>query len=71
MKAGKLSAWIMQDGGQFVEAAGAAAAADGQWHHAAAVYDRQAQTLTVYLDGKPDGEPQSIAAIGGPPAPRR
>ncbi len=65
VKAGKLSAWIMQDGGQFVEAAGAAAAADGTWHHAAAVYDRQAQTLTVYLDGKPDGEPQGIAGIGG------
>ena len=64
LKAGKLSAWIMQDGGQFVEASGAAAAADGKWHHTAAVYDRQAQTLTVYLDGKPDGEPKAIAGIG-------
>ena len=64
VKGGKLSAWIMQDGGQFVEAAGAAMATDGKWHHAAAVYDRQAQTLTVYLDGKPDGEPKGIAAIG-------
>jgi hypothetical protein len=64
VKAGRLSAWIMQDGGQFVEAAGAANAADGQWHHAAAVYGRQAQTLAVYFDGKPDGEPRSIAAIG-------
>ena len=64
VKAGKLSAWLMQDGGQFVEAVGAASAADGQWHHTAAVYDRQAQTLTLYLDGKPDGAPQSIAGIG-------
>ena len=71
VKAGKLSAWIMQDEGQFVEAVGAASAADGQWHHTAAVYDRQAQTLTLYLDGKPDGAPQSIAAIGasGSPSP--
>jgi len=64
VKAGRLSAWIMQDGNQFVEAAGAAVAADGTWHHAAAVYDRQAQTLTAYLDGTPDGEPKDIAAIG-------
>ena len=54
----------MQDGGQFVEAVGAASAADGQWHHTAAVYDRQAQTLTLYLDGKPDRATQSIAGIG-------
>jgi hypothetical protein len=64
LKNGRLSAWLMQDGGQFVEAVGTAPAADGQWHHAAAVYDRQAQTLAVFLDGKPDGAPQSIAAIG-------
>lgn len=31
----------------------------------AAVYDRQVQTLTVYLDGKPDGEPKDVAGIGG------
>jgi hypothetical protein len=64
VKGGRLSAWIMQDGGQFVEAVGAATAADGKWHHATAVYDRQSQMLTVYLDGKQDGEPKSIAAIG-------
>jgi hypothetical protein len=29
------------------------------------VYDRQTQTLTVYLDGKPDGEQKGIAGIGG------
>jgi hypothetical protein len=69
VKAGKLSAWLMQDGGQFVEAVGDAAASDGQWHHAAAVYDRQAQTLTLYLDGKPDGVPQSIVGIGASASP--
>ncbi|MBU3665443.1 MAG: hypothetical protein FGM15_06145 [Chthoniobacterales bacterium] len=65
VKGGKLSAWIMQDGGGFVEATGTTDAADGKWHHAVAVYDRNAQTLTVHLDGKPDGEPKSIAGIGG------
>ena len=69
VKAGNLSAWIMQDGGQFVEAAGAANAADGKWHHTAAVYNRQAQTLTLYFDGKPDGAPQDIAAIGASASP--
>ncbi len=64
VKAGRLSAWIMQDGNQFVETAGAAVAADGKWHHAAAVYDRQAQTLTAYLDGTPDGKLENTAAIG-------
>lgn len=64
VKDGRLSAWIMQDGNQFVEAAGATQVADGSWHHAAAVYDRQAQTLTIFLDGRPDDEPRNIAAIG-------
>ncbi len=64
VKAGKLSAWIMQSGGQFVEVVGASMAADGKWHHAAAVYDRQSQMLTVFLDGERDGEPKSISAIG-------
>jgi hypothetical protein len=64
VKAGRLSAWIMQDGNQFVEAAGATVAADGQWHHAAAVFDRQTQMIAVYLDGRLDGEPRPIAAIG-------
>ncbi len=69
MKSGKLSAWIMQDGNQFVEAVGNAVAANGQWHHAAAVFDRGAQTLTLYLDGKPDGVPQNIAGIGASSSP--
>jgi hypothetical protein len=64
VKAGKLSAWIMQDGSQFVEGIGATPAADGQWHHTAAVYDRTAQILTLYLDGRPDGVPQNIAGVG-------
>jgi len=53
----------MQGDGQFVEAVGAASATDGKWHHTAAVYDRQAQTLTLYLDGQPNGEPKSITEI--------
>jgi hypothetical protein len=69
VKAGKLAAWLMQDGGQFVEAVGTALAADGQWHHAAAVYDREAQTLTLYFDGKADGVPPSIAGIGASASP--
>jgi hypothetical protein len=64
VKDGRLSAWIMQDGNQFVEAAGATQVADGQWHHAAAVYDRQTQTLAIFLDSSPDAEPQNMAAIG-------
>jgi hypothetical protein len=69
VKEGRLSAWIMQDGGQFVEAGGTAPAADGQWHHAAAVYDRDAQTLALYLDGRPDGATPSIAEIGASSSP--
>jgi len=63
VKAGKLSAWI-HDGTSVVEAVGASNAADGKWHHAAAVFDRKAQTLSVYLDGKSDGAPVDIASIG-------
>jgi hypothetical protein len=69
VKDGKLSAWLMQDGGQFVEATGTSDAANGKWHHASAVFDRSAQTLTLYLDGKPDGVPQSIAGIGASSSP--
>jgi hypothetical protein len=69
VKGGKLSAWVMQDGVQFVEALGSRIAADGQWHHTAAVYDRQAQTLALFLDGTPDGTPPSIAGIGASSSP--
>ena len=69
VKAGKLSAWVMADGVQYVEAVGSAIAADGQWHHAAVVCDRTAQTIAVFLDGKPDGPPLSIAAIGSSSSP--
>jgi len=65
LKDGRVSAWMMQDGQQFVEAVGEADAADGKWHHVAAVFDREAQTLTLYLDGQPDGIPGNIIAIGG------
>ncbi len=61
---GKLSGWVMQDGGQYVEAVGSTLAADGKWHHAAMVCDRTTQTLAVYLDGKPDHVPPSIGHIG-------
>ncbi len=69
VKDGRLSAWIMQDGNQFVEATGAADAADAKWHHAAAVFDRDMQTLTLYLDGKPDSVSQSIAGISASSSP--
>jgi hypothetical protein len=69
VKDGMLSAWIMQDGNQFVEATGTADAADGKWHHAAAVFDRDTQTLTLYFDGEPDGVPQNIGGIGASSSP--
>ncbi len=72
VKEGKLAAWIMQDGLAHREALGSGQAADGAWHHAAAVYDRRAQRLALYLDGRldtPDGSPApanpvAISAIG-------
>jgi hypothetical protein len=36
------------------EAVGSGHAADGQWHHVAAVVNRQTQRLALYLDGKLD-----------------
>ena len=63
VKGGRLSAWIMQDGAQFVEAAGQSDVADGTWHHVAAVIDRARQTIALFLDGKPDGPPQDIRGI--------
>jgi len=54
VKQGKLAAWLMQDGAQYREALGSRLVADGQWHHVAAVYDRQAQRLSLYADGKLD-----------------
>lgn len=54
VKQGKLAAWLMEDGGRFKEALGATRVADGKWHHVAAVYDRKAQRLSLYLDGKLD-----------------
>ncbi|MBI5395702.1 MAG: hypothetical protein HZA91_10435 [Verrucomicrobia bacterium] len=62
VKNGKLAAWLMQDGGQFREALGSHRVADGQWHHVAAVCDRQAQRLSLYLDGKLDAPEGSPAA---------
>ena len=73
VKGGKLAAWLMEDDGKFKEALGSRRAADGQWHHVAAVFDRQAQRLSLYLDGKldtPGGaavpqNPVDIRALGG------
>ena len=62
VKDGKPAAWIMQDGLAVSEALGSSNIADGKWHHAAAVYDRKAQRLSLYLDGRidaPDGQPSS------------
>ncbi len=64
VKAGRISAWVMQDGAQYVEAQSVATVADGAWHHVAVVCDRTAQTLTLVLDGKPEGTPLSTAGIG-------
>lgn len=64
VKSGRLSAWVMEDGAIYVEAAGDTPVADGRWRHAAVVCDRAAQTLRVFLDGTPDGPPLSIAHIG-------
>jgi hypothetical protein len=60
VKDGRLAAWLMQADLHFREALGSRPAADGQWHHVAAVYDRQAQHLSLYLDGTldtADGQP--------------
>ncbi|MBM3493398.1 MAG: hypothetical protein FJX72_03600, partial [Armatimonadetes bacterium] len=60
VKDGKLAAWIMQRDLQHREALGSTDVADGRWHHAAAVYDRAAQRIGLYLDGRldtPDGAP--------------
>jgi len=54
----------MQDGNTVVEAVGASIAADRKWHHVAAVFDRITQTLSLHLDGKPDGTPMIIEGIG-------
>jgi hypothetical protein len=64
VKGGRISAWVMQDGVQYVEVLSAALVADGGWHHVAVVCDRAAQTLALFLDGKPDGAPLPIAHIG-------
>ena len=36
--------------------------ADGQWHHAIAESDRQARTLTVYVDGRKDASAPGVDA---------
>jgi hypothetical protein len=58
---GKLSA-TLTDEEQDGIAHGTTLVADGKWHHAAALYDRKAQRVTLYLDGKldtPNGQPNA------------
>lgn len=72
VKSGRLAAWIMQADLQHREALGSHVVADGEWHQVAAVYDRAAQRLSLYVDGKldtPTGQPAAanpvdIAPIG-------
>ncbi|MHB0997647.1 MAG: LamG-like jellyroll fold domain-containing protein [Armatimonadota bacterium] len=72
VKDGKLAAWIMQDGLVVRETLGSRNAADGKWHHALAVYDRNTQKLSLYLDGvldtgdglPSDTNPVDISPIG-------
>ncbi|MBD3175727.1 MAG: hypothetical protein GF320_11140, partial [Armatimonadia bacterium] len=64
VKEGHPAAWIMEASGAYVEAVGPSMVADGGWHHGAAVYDREAQLLRLFVDGRPDGEPRDIGAIG-------
>lgn len=69
---GKMGAYLMQDGGRITKALGDHKVTDGQWHHAAAIFDRQKQQLLLYLDGKldtPEGRhtatnPADISVIG-------
>lgn len=66
VKDGKLAAWIMQDGLAVSEALGSLIIADGKWHHAAAVYDRKTQRLSLYVDGKlntPDSKPSATNPV--------
>ena len=70
LKDGKLTAWLMGDGTVFKEVQGTANAADGNWHEAAAVIDRSAKVLRLYIDNQPQGEvdisaiPESSTAAG-------
>jgi hypothetical protein len=72
VKDGKLAAWIMQGDLQHREALGSTDVADGRWHHVAAVYDRAAQRISLYLDGRLDttdglpgpNNPADMAPIG-------
>jgi hypothetical protein len=57
---GILEAWFADADRHRVIARGSHKINDGQWHHAAAVIDRQTKRLLIYLDGKldtPDGRP--------------
>lgn len=60
---GKISAFMQGDGGSDVFPTGTTSANDGNWHHYAAVFDRDAN-LSVYLDGVLEAS-ASIAAWNG------
>lgn len=69
VKNGRLCACLMQSGTELTEAIGEHNVSDGQWHHAAAVFDRQSQRLSLYLDGKLDvgaasHNPVDISIVG-------
>ncbi|HWB53921.1 MAG TPA: LamG-like jellyroll fold domain-containing protein, partial [Tepidisphaeraceae bacterium] len=63
----------MQDGRKPIQAIGDHHISDGHWYHAAAVFDRQSQQLSLYLDGKLDvgagdsgsHNPVDISSIAG------
>ncbi len=64
LKDGLLSAWAWGEGDVVREAVGTTPVADGQWHHVAAVFDRETQELKLFLDGKPEGTPADLAPVG-------
>ncbi len=50
--------------GGYKPASGSIVVDDDTWHHAAMVYDRAAQTLTQYVDGRADGSASTTGQIG-------
>ncbi len=54
---------VVGEGGARAELAGRARLADGRWHHLLAECDREARTLTVYVDGKLDASGPGLGAV--------
>ncbi len=74
-------AWRVVGDGEAAEVTGQAVLADGQWHHVIAELDRQAGTMTLYLDGRQHARGPGLAPevslanpgdlyVGGTPAGR-